>query len=83
MISAKLIKTDDEFFACDNENCQHSLDFHYYDEEDKLFYIKINISCILIHFDKYTLEQIYCPDCMKIIYQQFKAILDPKLRPFL
>lgn len=83
MIKAELFKTDDEYFDCNNEKCQHSLNYHYYHEDDKAFYLKQNISCLSIEIDSYTVSLTYCPDCMKIIYQQFKSVLDPKLRPFL
>lgn len=83
MISMSLFKTDDEYYNCDNENCQHSLNYHYFHKEDNSFYLKQNISCLSIEISDYVASQTYCPDCMKIIYQQFKSVLDPKLRPFL
>jgi hypothetical protein len=75
MIYAKLFKMETAGWPCDNSNCQHNSKYH--DRIGNSFYLKTDKTCLAIYM--HGSREVYCRDCIDIIYQRLKPILDSKL----
>lgn len=65
---------------CSNPDCQHNPKYH-----DKIignnFILKRDVTCLYIELGEDY--ECYCYDCIDIIYQKLKPVLDKKLWPFI
>lgn len=76
MIRAELITCNWSGERCSNENCKHSTEFHY-NIIGNVFNLKKGQTCLILGIEGE--EEIYCRDCIDIVYQKLKPVLDSKL----
>lgn len=83
MIKAKVLINTLSGIRCENHECKHSPEYHDHILGTNWF-IKKGTPCAWITFesleDKYS--SIYCRECIDILFQHFKSVLDTKLWPF-
>lgn len=79
MISAKIFKLDYSGLICSNNNCKHNPE-HHYNIIGEVFHIKQGVICLQITL--LGIYEIYCRDCIDIVYYNLKPVLDSKLWVF-
>lgn len=76
MIQAHLFKMQTSGWSCDNPKCQHSEKYHHHIIGEN-YHIKEDTTCLAISVrDK---REIYCRDCIDVVYKKLKPILDSNL----
>lgn len=82
MITAELIDNYDGRVSCYNPECPHNLKYH--DKVLSTYYIKRDALVLRIWMSGafYAHSEIYCRDCIDIVYRQLKPILNSSLWPF-
>lgn len=83
MINARLYKIDYSGQECANPQCAHNPE-HHYNIIGKCFHIIQGTTCLWLSMQTTTniVVEIYCRDCIDIVYQKLKPVLDKKLWVF-
>lgn len=78
MIEAHLFKMQTNGWPCDNPDCKHNPEYH--NQILRTFFIKKEVTCLAIQIAGG--REIYCKDCIDVVYRKLKPILDKNLWVF-
>lgn len=79
MLKCELYKVDMGGLKCSHPNCQHNPQYHF-NVIGKQFHLKKNTTALMIYTQ--GISEIYCQDCIDLLYKYMKPFLDKKLWAF-
>lgn len=79
MIKFELYKLEQTGYECDHPKCTHDLKYHWNVIGNK-FHLKTDQTVLIISHDDYY--EVYCRDCINLLYKEWKPLLDSKLWAF-
>ena len=79
MINVKLWKVNSSGYQCCNDSCKHNPKYNY-NIIGNVFHLIQGEYALKLYFE--SEGEVYCRDCIDIVYHKLKPILDSKLWVF-
>lgn len=79
MINFELDKLEQTGYKCDHPRCAHSPKYHWNVIGD-VFHLKTDQTILVVTYG--NTYEVYCRDCIDLLYKEWKPILDSKLWAF-